>query len=37
MGFDGVDIEHTGLECIAGNRYGTASVFLKRPATDDGV
>ena len=35
MGFDGVDIEHNDLECIAGVRYGTASVFLKRPATGD--
>ena len=36
MGFDGVDIEHNDLECIAGDRYGTASVFLKRPAAGDG-
>lgn len=32
MGWDGVDIEHNDLECIAGGQYGTASVFLKRPA-----
>lgn len=31
MGFDGVDIEHNDLECIAGNQYGTPSAFLKRP------
>ena len=31
MGFDGVDIEHDNLECIAGTQYGTASVFMKRP------
>ena len=30
MGWDGVDIEHEGLDCIAGNRYGKARVFLKR-------
>ena len=32
MGYDGVDIEHDDLDCIAGNRYGTASVFMRRPA-----
>ena len=32
MGWDGVDIEHNDLECIAGDRYGTPSAFLKRPA-----
>lgn len=31
MGFNGVDIEHDDLECIAGNQYGTASAFVKRP------
>ena len=36
MGHDGVDIEHNNLECIAGDRYGTASVFLKRPAIGAG-
>lgn len=35
MGYDGVDIEHNDLECIAGDRYGTASVFLKRPIPGD--
>ena len=35
MSWDGVDIEHNDLECIAGDRYGTASVFLKRPTTVD--
>lgn len=33
MGFDGVDIEHDDLECIAGGQYGTASVFMRRPHT----
>ena len=32
MGFRGVDIEHADLECIAGNQYGAALAFLKRPA-----
>ena len=32
MGFDGVDIEHNDLECIAGGQYGEAVVFLKRSA-----
>lgn len=31
MGFDGVDIEHDDLECIEGDQYGTAAVFMKRP------
>lgn len=35
MGFDGVDIEHNDLECIAGSQYGEAAVFLKRPAGGD--
>ena len=33
MGWDGVDIEHDGLGCIEGQRYGRAMLFLMRPAT----
>ena len=36
MGSNGVDIEHTNLECIAGGWYGVPTAFLKRPvATHD--
>ena len=37
MGFDGVDIEHDDLECIAGSQYGTPSVFMKKPVTLAGI
>lgn len=30
MGWDGVDIEHDGLSCIEGNRYGKAQTFLRK-------
>ncbi len=33
MGRDGVDIEHDGLNCIEGDRYGEARLFLRRPIT----
>ena len=33
MGWDGVDIEHDGLSCIEGNRYGEAQMFLRKAIT----
>lgn len=31
LGWDGVDIEHDGLECISGGLYGRATVFMRKP------
>lgn len=33
MSFDEVDIEHDDLDCISGERYGVAAVFLKTALT----
>ena len=35
MGFDGVDIEHNDLECIAAGQYGTPTAFMKKPVGSD--
>ena len=35
MGFDGVDIEHDNLDCLEGDQYGTAAVFMKRPTSPE--
>ena len=35
MGFDGVDIEHDNLDCIEGDQYGTAAVFMRRPTAPE--
>ena len=35
MGFDGVDIEHDDLECIAGGQYGIPSIFMRKPVASE--
>lgn len=32
LGWDSVDIEHDDLDCIAGRKYGQATVFMRRLA-----
>ena len=32
MGWDGVDIAHDDLDCIEGERYGKATIYLKKPS-----
>ena len=31
MGWDGVTIEHDGLSCIEGRRYGRVRLYMRRP------
>ena len=31
MGWDGVTIEHDGLRCIEGRRYGRVRLYMRRP------